>query len=417
MSRNTASENNEIGNQQRPGFSTSSGSDRSLTKSKTVTSEDGMFYTGGASKEEAQLGLADQNNESTQFLSAKTVILPPSSSSSQSLAVIKQKDPRPDTYSTSPGTESSGYNADISSPEQNPQATPGTDDSMVQLLNKRKSEESVGEDIMLLKHDGGTSGDPSKTLFSQDDFKRWVESDVFEHLRARGQAAHEEVEFSADNASADRWLVVILVASLYIMFYVAGGLAYYVLEYNGYVVDYPSYLNTTIGISQIHRKPDLFGLPATVEARLECVPSLNVEDSADWLEQDVIAGFRVWQLMFLSLGGLIVITLEKVKTVYEHEEDKRSRGSWDSLAECEELTLRQRLRKLLRSMKSKPQKQQKPDKDGDGSDSNSGDSSGGKGDADGANHSGATNPESDESSHSRTIREETITIDEEDEDA
>lgn len=109
--------------------------------------------------------------------------------------------------------------------------------------------------------------------------------------------------------------------------------------------------------------------------------------------------------------------LEKVKTVYEHEEDKRSRGSWDSLAECEELTLRQRLRKLLRSMKSKPQKQQKPDKDGDGSDSNSGDSSGGKGDADGANHSGATNPKSDESSHSRTIREETITIDEEDEDA
>lgn len=40
----------------------------------------------------------------------------------------------------------------------------------------------------------------------------------------------------------------------------------------------------------------------------ECVPSLNVEDSADWLEQDVIAGFRVWQLMFLSLGGLIVIS-------------------------------------------------------------------------------------------------------------
>lgn len=245
MSRNTASENSETGTQQRPGFSTSSGSDRSLTKSKTATSEGGMFYTAGGSKEEAQLGLSDQNNESTLFLSAKTVILPPSLSSSQSLAVVKQKDPRPDTYSTSPGTESSGYNADISSPEQNPQATPGTDDSMVQLLNKRKSEESVGENIMLLKHNRRTSGDPSKTLFSQDDFKRWVESDVFEHLRARGQAAHEEVEFSADNASADRWLVVILVASLYIMFYVAGGLAYYVLEHNGYVVDYPSYLNTT----------------------------------------------------------------------------------------------------------------------------------------------------------------------------
>ncbi|KAL3221892.1 hypothetical protein MRX96_029202 [Rhipicephalus microplus] len=110
-------------------------------------------------------------------------------------------------------------------------------------------------------------------------------------------------------------------------------------------------------------------------------PSLHVEDTADWLEQDVIAGFRVWQLMFLSLGGLIVVVvvmccfmkcriprtkqeieadfhrkkltqvfrkhlnkvpveevefklaLEKVKALYEHEQEKRSRGSWDSLAE------------------------------------------------------------------------------------
>ncbi|EEC04649.1 hypothetical protein IscW_ISCW016944 [Ixodes scapularis] len=406
MSRNTASENSETGTQQRPGFSTSSGSDRSLTKSKTATSEGGMFYTAGGSKEEAQLGLSDQNNESTLFLSAKTIILPPSLSSSQSLAVVKQKDPRPDTYSTSPGTESSGYNADISSPEQNPQATPGTDDSMVQLLNKRKSEESVGENIMLLKHNRRTSGDPSKTLFSQDDFKRWVESDVFEHLRARGQAAHEEVEFSADNASADRWLVVILVASLYIMFYVAGGLAYYVLEHNGYVVDYPSYLNTAF-------------VPVVVMCCfMKCrIPRTKQEIEADFHRKKLTQVFRkhLNKVPVEDVG--FKLALEKVKTVYEHEEDKRSRGSWDSLAECEELTLRQRLRKLLRSMKSKPQKQQKPDKDGDGSDSNSGDSSGGKGDADGANHSGATNPESDESSHSRTIREETITIDEEDEDA
>lgn len=106
-----------------------------------------------------------------------------------------------------------------------------------------------------------------------------------------------------------------------------------------------------------------------------------------------------------------------MKTLYEREEDKRSRGSWDSLAECEELTLRQKLRKMLRSLKPKPgaqQPQQDSHKEGESSDS-AGDSS--KADADGGNHSCATNPESDDSGPSRTVRDENITIDEEDEQA
>ncbi|KAH7963418.1 hypothetical protein HPB52_021069 [Rhipicephalus sanguineus] len=159
-------------------------------------------------------------------------------------------------------------------------------------------------------------------------------------------------------------------------------------------------------VSDVYRRPS---------HSQECVPSLHVEDTADWLEQDVIAGFRVWQLMFLSLGGLIVVALDKVKALYEHEQDKRSRGSWDSLAECEDLTMRQRLRKLLRSLKPKPSAAvtRAPSSGDDaGSESNSaGDSR-----ADAASHSGGTIPSSEESSHAggcRTIREERISIEEE----
>ncbi|KAL1427978.1 hypothetical protein MTO96_000318 [Rhipicephalus appendiculatus] len=195
----------------------------------------------------------------------------------------------------------------------------------------------------------------------------------------------------------------------------------------------------------------------------ECVPSLHVEDTADWLEQDVIAGFRVWQLMFLSLGGLIVVVvvmccfmkcriprtkqeieadfhrkkltqvfrkhlnkvpveevefklaLDKVKALYEHEQDKRSRGSWDSLAECEDLTLRQRLRKLLRSLKPKPSAAV-PRVPSSGDDAGSESNSAGDSRGDAASHSGGTIPSSEESSHAggcRTIREERISIEEE----
>ncbi|XP_075744194.1 uncharacterized protein LOC119185466 isoform X2 [Rhipicephalus microplus] len=199
---------------------------------------------------------------------------------------------------------------------------------------------------------------------------------------------------------------------------------------------------------------------------MECVPSLHVEDTADWLEQDVIAGFRVWQLMFLSLGGLIVVVvvmccfmkcriprtkqeieadfhrkkltqvfrkhlnkvpveevefklaLEKVKALYEHEQEKRSRGSWDSLAECEDLTLRQRLRKLLRSLKPRSQAAV-PRVASSGDDADSESNSAGDSRADAASHSGGTIPSSEESSHAggcRTIREERISIEEDPDD-
>ncbi|XP_022258890.1 uncharacterized protein LOC111089920, partial [Limulus polyphemus] len=29
----------------------------------------------------------------------------------------------------------------------------------------------------------------------------------------------------------------------------------------------------------------------------------------DWLETDVVAGFRIWQLLFLSIGGLIILVI------------------------------------------------------------------------------------------------------------
>lgn len=191
-----------------------------------------------------------------------------------------------------------------------------------------------------------------------------------------------------------------------------------------------------------------------------------MEDTADWLEQDVIAGFRVWQLMFLSLGGLIVVVvvmccfmkcriprtkqeieadfhrkkltqvfrkhlnkvpveevefklaLEKVKALYEHEQEKRSRGSWDSLAECEDLTLRQRLRKLLRSLKPRSQAAV-PRVASSGDDADSESNSAGDSRADAASHSGGTIPSSEESSHAggcRTIREERISIEEDPDD-
>ncbi|XP_064455984.1 uncharacterized protein LOC135366922 [Ornithodoros turicata] len=190
----------------------------------------------------------------------------------------------------------------------------------------------------------------------------------------------------------------------------------------------------------------------------DCVPAIGVDASADWLEQDVIAGFRVWQLMFLSLAGIIVVVvvlccimkcriprtkqeieadfhrkkltqvfrkqlnkipaddltfnaaLDNVKTQYDREEEKRNRGSWDSLAECEDLTLRQKLRKFMRSLMPKPSPQQQSGAEdaasGEALDSNA-DDSGGRTD-----HSGATNPESDDSVHSRTAKDECITIEE-----
>lgn len=38
--------------------------------------------------------------------------------------------------------------------------------------------------------------------------------------------------------------------------------------------------------------------------------ALNPED--DWMEKEVIMGFRVWQLMFLALAGLITVGMSQI---------------------------------------------------------------------------------------------------------
>lgn len=114
-----------------------------------------------------------------------------------------------------------------------------------------KSEESCSEEVRLLeaKPDDEDMLDlreaASKASLKADDFRRWTESDVFGFLKAQRQAqAPVEVDFSPENPS-EKWLVAFLVATLYIMFYVAGGLAYYLVECRGYTVGYPGYLNWT----------------------------------------------------------------------------------------------------------------------------------------------------------------------------
>ncbi|OQR79173.1 hypothetical protein BIW11_05923 [Tropilaelaps mercedesae] len=142
----------------------------------------------------------------------------------------------------------------------------------------------------------------------------------------------------------------------------------------------------------------------------ECV-AVVPEVGSDWLEKSVIAGFRVWQLMFMSCAGATVIivvmccfmkcrvprtkqeieadchrreltlqfrkqlnritmddmtflkALDKVRVAFEDEEEKRQRGSWDSLLEQEgkDFSLKLKLRKLLRIFRFKKKKK---DKDG-----------------------------------------------------
>ncbi|XP_076329656.1 uncharacterized protein LOC143235408 [Tachypleus tridentatus] len=40
----------------------------------------------------------------------------------------------------------------------------------------------------------------------------------------------------------------------------------------------------------------------------EC-SSTEYYTTPDWLETDVVAGFRIWQLLFLSIGGLIILVI------------------------------------------------------------------------------------------------------------
>lgn len=167
------------------------------------------------------------------------------------------------------------------------------------------------------------------------------------------------------------------------------------------------------------------------------------EVGSDWLEKSVIAGFRVWQLMFMSCAGATVVivvmccfmkcrvprtkqeieadchrreltlqfrkqlnkiamddltflkALDKVRETFEHEEEKRQRGSWDSLLEQEgrELSFKYRIRKLLRMFRFKKKEKDKnksaTEKDGGGSTNDQAkrgsDSTGGDGDEDSRN--------------------------------
>lgn len=75
--------------------------------------------------------------------------------------------------------------------------------------------------------------------------------DVFERLRnARHVEAHpNEIVFSVQQEN-DRWLMVFLVAGLYVFFYAIGGLAYYLLDEYGYTVAYSGRTNLSNGISE-----------------------------------------------------------------------------------------------------------------------------------------------------------------------
>lgn len=68
--------------------------------------------------------------------------------------------------------------------------------------------------------------------------------DMFQQLRRAHRSPHEaaEIGFSAQQQS-DRWIVVCLVAGLYVFFYAIGGLAYYLLDVYGYTVDYSGRAN------------------------------------------------------------------------------------------------------------------------------------------------------------------------------
>ncbi|KAH8008817.1 hypothetical protein HPB51_005864 [Rhipicephalus microplus] len=70
--------------------------------------------------------------------------------------------------------------------------------------------------------------------------------DMFQQLRRAHRDSHQatEVAFSAQQQS-DRWIVVFLVAGLYVFFYAIGGLAYYLLDVYGYTVDYSGRANHT----------------------------------------------------------------------------------------------------------------------------------------------------------------------------
>lgn len=71
--------------------------------------------------------------------------------------------------------------------------------------------------------------------------------------------------------------------------------------------------------------------------------------------------------------NLINLALDKVRETFEHEEEKRQRGSWDSLLEQEgrELSFKYRIRKLLRMFRFKKKEKDKnksaTEKDGGGS--------------------------------------------------
>ncbi|KAL1427977.1 hypothetical protein MTO96_000317 [Rhipicephalus appendiculatus] len=103
--------------------------------------------------------------------------------------------------------------------------------------------------------DAGSSEDAlllntSKEEVSSDDVGQPSQvgptGDLFQQLRHAQRDSHPatEVAFSAQQQS-DRWIVVLLVAGLYVFFYAIGGLAYYLLDVYGYTVDYSGRANHT----------------------------------------------------------------------------------------------------------------------------------------------------------------------------
>ncbi|KAK8764635.1 hypothetical protein V5799_032750 [Amblyomma americanum] len=72
--------------------------------------------------------------------------------------------------------------------------------------------------------------------------------DVFERLRhaQHVESPPNEIVFSVQQEN-DRWLVVFLVAGLYVFFYAIGGLAYYLLDEYGYTVAYSGRTNLSNG--------------------------------------------------------------------------------------------------------------------------------------------------------------------------
>lgn len=80
---------------------------------------------------------------------------------------------------------------------------------------------------------------------------RYEMGDMFERLHNahHAEAQPNAIVFSVQQEN-DRWLLVFLVAGLYVFFYAIGGLAYYLLDEYGYTVAYSGRTNLSNGNSE-----------------------------------------------------------------------------------------------------------------------------------------------------------------------